>query len=159
MSKAFKGKTTTATIGLAEVRLLFLRLGASFLLVLMLLAAFQLPVLAEDDNSMPDEGKLAIDMDPFDFPLFDRGRRTGRVSLLLTLVVQEQGDSERVRLHMPQIRSDFLSALTSLSRQRFKVNKPIDPDIVRAYLSPFLNYRLGDGKVDVFVKQALINPA
>ena len=98
-------------------------------------------------------------MDPFDFPLFDRGRRTGRVSLMLTLVVQDQSDTERVRLHMPQIRSDFLGALTSLSRQRFKVNKPIDPDIVRAYLSPFLNYRLGEGKVDVFVKQALINPA
>ena len=78
---------------------------------------------------------------------------------MLTLVVQDQRDSEMVRLRMPQIRADFLSALTTLARQRFKINKPIDPDIVRAYLSPFLDYRLGDDKVDVFVKQALIDPA
>lgn len=159
MSKVLKRRNTIASTDLMQARLLLWRIGASLLFALMLMAAFQLPVTAEDSNAMPEEGKLSIDMDPFNFPLFDRGRTTGRVSLMLTLVVQDQRDSERVRLHMPQIRSDFLSALTSLSRQRFKVNKPIDPDIVRAYLSPFLNYRLGEGKVDVFVKQALINPA
>lgn len=114
---------------------------------------------AQDDGSMPEEGKLAIDMDPFDFPMFNRGRMVGRVSMILTLVVQEQRDSELVRLRMPQIRSDFLGALTTLSRQRFNVNKPIDPEIVRAYLTPFLGYRLGDGKADVYVKQALIKPS
>ena len=114
---------------------------------------------AQDDGTMPEEGKLAIDMDPFDFPMFNRGRMVGRVSMILTLVVQEQRDSELVRLRMPQIRSDFLGALTTLSRQRFNVNKPIDPEIVRAYLTPFLGYRLGDGKADVYVKQALIKPS
>lgn len=108
---------------------------------------------------MPEEGKLSIDMDPFTFSMFERGRLVGRVSMTLTLVVQEQKDSELVRLRLPQIRSDFFSALTTLSRQRFDVNKPIDPDIVRAYLSQFLNHRLGEGKADVFVKQALIKPA
>lgn len=107
---------------------------------------------------MPEEGKLAIEMDAFDFSMFNRGRMVGKVSLTLTLVVIEQSDSEVIRLRLPQIRSDFLSALTILSRQRFNVNKPIDPDIVTAYLTPFLSNRIGAGKANIFVKHALITP-
>lgn len=130
-----------------------------FSVVVMLTSLLAPPVYAApDDGSMPEEGKLSIDMDPFDFPMFERGRMVARVTMALTLVVQEQRDSELVRLRMPQIRSDFLGALTTLSRQRFNVNRPIDPDIVRAYLTPFLDYRLGEGVADVFVKQALIKP-
>lgn len=107
---------------------------------------------------MPEEGKLAIEMDAFDFSMFTRGRVVGKVSLTLTLVVIEQRDSEVIRLRLPQIRSDFLSALTILSRQRFNVNKPIDPDIVTAYLTPFLSNRIGPGKAHIYVKHALITP-
>lgn len=131
--------------------------------VLLLLLAGMLfgapsPAHAQDD-AVPDEGKLAIDMDPFTFSMFERGRLVGRVTMALTLVVQEQSDSEAVRLRMPQIRADFLNALTTLSRQRFNVNKPIDPDIVRAYLTQYLDYRLGQDIAEVYVKQALIKPA
>ncbi len=108
---------------------------------------------------MPEEGKLAIHMDAYDFSMFSRGRVVGKVSITLTLVVNEQRDSEIIRLRLPQIRSDFLSALTILSRQRFNVNKPIDPDIVTAYLTPFLSHRIGPGKANIFVKHALITPA
>ena len=108
---------------------------------------------------MPEEGKLAIVMDSFDFSMFTRGRVVGKVSITLTLVVIEQQDSEIIRLRLPQIRSDFLSALTILSRQRFNVNKPIDPDIVTAYLTPFLSHRIGPGKANIFVKHALITPS
>jgi len=108
---------------------------------------------------MPEEGKLAISMETFDFSMFSRGRVVGKVSITLTLVVIEQRDSEIIRLRLPQIRSDFLSALTILSRQRFNVNKPIDPDIVTAYLTPFLSHRIGPGKANIFVKHALITPA
>ncbi len=108
---------------------------------------------------MPEEGKLAIVMDTFDFSMFTRGRVVGKVSITLTLVVIEQRDSEIIRLRLPQIRSDFLSALTILSRQRFNVNKPIDPDIITVYLTPFLSHRIGPGKASIFVKHALITPA
>lgn len=131
-------------------------LTALVLLLVAMLAAS--PVFAQD-GTMPEEGKLAIDMEPFTFPMFERGRLVAKVSMTLTLVVQQSDYAEAVRLRLPQIRSDFLNALTTLARQRFNVNKPIDPDIVRVYLSQYLNYRLGEGKADVYVKQALINPA
>ncbi|MBO6504491.1 MAG: hypothetical protein JJ850_03805 [Kordiimonadaceae bacterium] len=136
--------------------------GLAFAWLFLLFAAMIVSVSAvsaQDAGEMPEEGKLAIDMEPFDFPMFNRGRMVGKVSMTLTLVVQEQRDSEDVRLHLPQIRSDFLGALTTLSRQRFNVNKPIDPEIVRAYLTQFLDYRLGEHKADVYVKQALIKPS
>lgn len=136
------------------------RLLFAFLLILLAAMVTSMSTAyAQDAEEMPEEGKLAIDMDPFDFPMFNRGRMVARVSMALTLVVQEQRDSELIRLHMPQIRSDFLGALTTLSRQRFNVNKPIDPEIVRAYLTPFLDYRLGEHKAEVYVKQALIKPS
>lgn len=107
---------------------------------------------------MPEEGKIAIDMEPYNFPMFDRGRLVGRISITLTLVVLEQRDSEMIRLRLPQIRSDFLGALTILARQRFNINKPVNPDIITAYLTPFLSHRIGEKKADVYVKHALITP-
>lgn len=162
MSHMINSKTLTRSTGLLRRPGLD---GSGFSLRILLALALLLislsvnPVVLAKDGAMPEEGKLSIDMDPFTFSMFERGRLVGRVSMTLTLVVQEQKDSEIVRLRLPQIRSDFFSALTTLSRQRFDVNKPIDPDIVRAYLSQFLNHRLGEGKADVFVKQALIKPA
>ncbi len=162
MSHIINSKTLTRSTGLLRRS----GLGGSgfsskilLALALLLISLSVNPVVLAKDGAMPEEGKLSIDMDPFTFSMFERGRLVGRVSMTLTLVVQEQKDSEIVRLRLPQIRSDFFSALTTLSKQRFDVNKPIDPDIVRAYLSQFLNHRLGEGKADVFVKQALIKPA
>lgn len=110
------------------------------------------------EGETPDEGKLTINMAPFNFQLLERGRQKGKVVIDLTLVVQEQKDSELIRQRLPQIRSDFLGALTSLSHHRFKVNRSIDPDLVTAYLTPFLVNRVGEGKAMVFVQYALITP-
>jgi hypothetical protein len=111
-----------------------------------------------EEGGIPEEGKLRIDLNPFDFSMIHRGQLKGMVSLTLTLVIQDQSDSEMIRERLPQIRADFLSALTTLSRQRFDVNRPIDPDIVRAFLTPYLDHRLGANKVQVYVKHAMIKP-
>lgn len=129
-----------------------------FFCVGFLVLAFAWPVSAQD-GEMPDEGKLTIEMQPFDFTMFKRGRTVGKVSISLTLVVNEQSESEMIRDRLPQIRSDFLAALTVLSRLRFDVNRPIDPDVVTVYLKPYLEHRIGPDKVSVYVRQALIKPA
>ncbi len=147
---------------LAEHMMVFTATGMRLLLLVTAVAAVTIAGsthLQARQGVMPEEGKLAIDMDAFNFTMFNRGRVVGKVSITLTLVVIKQRDSEVIRLRLPQIRSDFLSALTILSRQRFNVNKPIDPDIVTEYLTPFLNHRIGPGKADIFVKHALITPA
>ncbi|TNE67916.1 MAG: hypothetical protein EP335_00105 [Alphaproteobacteria bacterium] len=115
------------------------------------------PVFASEGTEEADASLPRIDMNPFNFSLLNRGRVDGKVTLQLTLVVSDPKDVEFVRSRQPQIRSDFLTALTVLSRQRFSVNHPIDPDIVSAYLTPYADARLGSGKVKVYVKEALIS--
>jgi len=99
-----------------------------------------------------------IDMAPFKFSLIDRGRVRGKVSITLTLVVHKSDDMKYVRLHQPQLRSDFLTALTVLANQQIDPNRPVDPDIISAYLTPYANYRLGKDKVTVYVKEAMVTP-
>ncbi|MCJ9428086.1 hypothetical protein [Kordiimonas marina] len=99
-----------------------------------------------------------IDMTPFKFSLIKRGRVRGKVSVTLTLVVNKSDDMKYIRLHQPQLRSDFLTALTILANQQIDPNRPIDPDIISAYLTPYADYRLGTGKVTVYVKEAMVTP-
>lgn len=127
-------------------------------LALMALFGFSHAYAGQEQGAMPEEGKLTINMAPFDFSLIQRGRLQGKVSLSLTLVVENQRDSEMIRARLPQVRSDFLNGLTSLSRQRFNVNRPIDPDVVTTFLTPYLNHRLGEGKARVYVQHAQIKP-
>ena len=121
-------------------------------------SAVQAAALEAAQEALPEEGKLTIDMAPYDFSLIQRGRLQGKVSLILTIVVEDQRFAEMIRARLPQIRSDFLGGLTTLSRQRFNVNRPIDPDIVTAFLMPYLNHRVGEGKAQVYVKHAQIKP-
>ena len=78
--------------------------------------------------------------------------------MTLTLVVNAPKDMNYVRTHLPQLRSDFLTALTVLAKQRFDPNRPVDPDIIPVYLTPYADYRLGAGKVAIYVKEAMVTP-
>ncbi|NVJ99886.1 MAG: hypothetical protein HWE25_17165 [Alphaproteobacteria bacterium] len=113
----------------------------------------------QEDEKAAAVGKPKIEMKPFNLSLLNRGRVEGKLTLYLVLLIEEGGAHEKVRLRLPQIRSDFNSALTVLAKQRFSVSRPVDPDVVKAYLTPYVDYRVGAGVVSVFVKQALIEPA
>ncbi|WP_262692253.1 hypothetical protein [Kordiimonas aestuarii] len=118
------------------------------------------PVAAEEEEPEVEKilGKPKLEMAPFNFSVIKRGVVEGQASLHFVLVMDNTTDFEFVRSRLPQLRSDFNTALTILSRQHFNVNRPIDPDMVKAYLTPYLDHRLGQGKAQVFVKQALIHP-
>jgi hypothetical protein len=117
------------------------------------------PGAAGEEEDELDVGKPKIEMAPFNFSLIRQGRVEGKVTLHLTLVIEEEGAHEKVRLRVPQLRSDFNSALSVLARQRFTVSRPINPDVVRSYLTPYAVHRLGAGVVSIYVQQALIEPA
>ena len=130
-------------------------------LSLALLTILSCPVAAQEGHGDADPsevGKPKIEMDPFNFSVIKRGVVEGRATLHLVLVMDSGDEMETVRLHLPQIRSDFNTALAVLARQNFVVNRPIDPDVVKAYLTPYLDYRIGAGRAEVFVTQAMIRP-
>lgn len=113
---------------------------------------------AQSEDSEGDGILRKLDMHPIVFALVHRGRIEGRVTIELTLDAQSQADMADIRLHEPQIRSDFVTALNGLARQRFRVTDPIDPDLVVAYLTPYLNRRLGHDRAAIYVQSALIEP-
>lgn len=132
-------------------------------LALMVMAVLAIPAVsqsatAQSEDSEGDGILRKLDMHPIVFALVHRGRIDGRVTIELTLDAQSQDDMADIRLHEPQIRSDFVTALNGLARQRFRVTDPIDPDLVVAYLTPYLNRRLGHDRAAIYVQSALIEP-
>lgn len=123
-------------------------------------ALWPAPAAAQEEEEKQNEfiGKPTLDMKPFNFSVIKRGIVEGKATLQLALMTENTEDFEFVRSRLPQVRSDFNTALSVLSQQHFNVNRPIDPDVVKAYLTPYLDHRLGKGKAEVFVKQALIHP-
>ena len=119
-------------------------------------------VLAQDEEATeaeaPTEGKYKIPLEPFHFALLNRGRVVGQVNLTLVLELADGREYEDINRQVPRIRSDISIALTDLARQQFDVDRPIDPDLVSAYLTHFLDYRLGTDRVEVYVQKAIIDP-
>ena len=130
-----------------------------FTALMLTIAAPQVAVASEEENKETEfTGKPKLDMRPFNLSVIKRGIVEGKATLELVLMTENTTDFEFVRSRLPQIRSDFNTALSVLSQQHFDVNRPIDPDVVKAYLTPYLDHRLGAGMAQVFVKQALIQP-
>jgi len=139
-----------------------MRLPVIFSIMLILIAGYGLrPLQAsmEESEKVQEVGKPKIEMQPFNLALLERGRVRGKVTIHLVLVIEEPGGHEFVRTRLPQLRADFNSGLTILARQRFSVSRPIEPDIVKAYLTPYADQRLGKGFVSIYVKQALVEPS
>lgn len=132
-------------------------------LVLLVCLGVAAPVFAQDADEeevgeVPLEGKHKIAFDPFNLSLMKRGRVVGQVDLRLVLVLHDGSDYEEIANLMPQIKSDFSIALSDMARKVFDVDRPIDPDLVSAYLTPYVDRRIGRDRVDVFVQHALIEP-
>ncbi|WCL54435.1 hypothetical protein [Gimibacter soli] len=100
-----------------------------------------------------------IDLAPIYLSVLNKGRVIGVVTLELVLEVKDPAhDSAQITERLRQIEGDFAAAGMEMARQVFRVDRPIDPDLVVAYLTPYAERRLGPDKVNVLVKQALIRP-
>lgn len=105
-----------------------------------------------------DEGKHKITFQPFEVMLLRRGKVKGVADIQLVLQLHENQDYERLNTLKPQLGADIAAALSSLARQYWDVNRPIDPDVVSNYLKPIVARRVGADKLDVYVLRALITP-
>lgn len=113
---------------------------------------------AATEDELLDEGKHKITFDPFHLSILRRGRVKATVDLQLVLQLHDNKDYEALNEMKPQLRADITAALSTLARQRWRITRPIDPDIVSAYLTPFVEHRAGVGRLNVYVLHALINP-
>lgn len=123
------------------------------------------PARSQEDEEEADKpsdeevlGAQRIIMAPMNISLFESNRLTARVNIELILEVQDLADVEDIRDRVPQLRSDFLTALNLLARERFSIDRPIDPELIKLYVLAYADRRLGKGKIDVFVQEAYIQP-
>jgi flagellar basal body-associated protein FliL len=113
----------------------------------------------EASGEILDEGKHKITFSPFNITVMKRGKVQGLADIQLVLQLVDNREYEELNALKPQLRSDITTALSTLARQRWSLTRPIDPDIISQYLTPFISYRVGEGRLEVYVTQALINPA
>ncbi len=128
---------------------------SAFLISFLALVAVP-PVSAQDGEG--DSARYSIDLDPLFFNIIQRGRVRGRVQIDLTMELMDSRDFEDISERVPQLRSDILTALTTLARDRMSPNAPINPDVVVAFLQPVVDYRVGPDRVNLYVTNALITP-
>lgn len=137
-------------------------LGLILLMLLGLFAfspAYGVSALQDEQSGVPmDEGKLKITFSPFHISVFSRGQVRGSADVQIVLQLIDNSEYEELNSLKPQLRADITAALSTLSRKRWHINRPIDPDIVSLYLKPFVDHRIGAGRVEVYVLRALINP-
>ncbi|MCK0069963.1 hypothetical protein [Kordiimonas laminariae] len=131
---------------------------ASIVMILLLAAEFSPALFALTVQDAPEEGKHKVELMPFTFTMQKKGRLIGKVTVQAVLEVQDASKIEYVKQRVPQIRADFNLVLSELSRVRFDINRPIDPDLVQRSLTPYADYRVGKDVVKVYLKQALIEP-
>jgi len=112
-----------------------------------------------EEEALLQEGRLSIKFAPFRIAVLRKGRITGTADLQITLQLRDNDEYNELKAKLPQLRSDMVSALSSLSRRRWSVTRPIDPDIVSRYLKPYVDRRVGAGRLDIYVLKALIDPA
>ncbi|WP_374763030.1 hypothetical protein [Yunchengibacter salinarum] len=124
------------------------------LMALMMVLLSPAPAVFAQDEPAVD----VVELDPFNFSILRRGRVNGIVTLILRLEVTGDMATAEVEKRKPQIRSDFMTGLATLARQRFHLDRPIDPELVRRYLQPVADRRLGEGAVAVLVKSARVEP-
>lgn len=142
------------------------RLHGAHILGLSLIAGLSPIGAAEEEAPAPDAdaeagevlGAQRITMAPMNISLFESNRLAARINIELILVVQDLKNVADIKARLPQLRSDFLTALNQLARDRFSVDRPLEPDLIKLYTLAFAEQRLGPGVVDVFVHQAYIQP-
>ena len=171
-----------SAVGLGSLFALNSVLSRWFALIVVMIAvsaSFEGPVQSStvtaifQDGSVEDEGqsaekadKIPLDIEsigarriifsPMNVSVFARNRLVARANIELVMEVKDLADVDDIRLRKPQLRADFIAALNQLARQRFRVNEPIDPNLVKMFVMAYADRRLGPGKVEIYVLQAYV---
>lgn len=146
--------TKSASITLYQTRPFALKYLAVLLYALSLVILINQPVLSQDDERAKD----TIEMDPMIYTLVRNGRPNAQVTVRVGIQIEDGVDFQSINNRAPQMRSDFLSLIASLSTQRFRLGKPIDPELLSSYFQMAAERRVGAKKVTIYVLEAGIAP-
>ena len=94
------------------------------------------------------------------FSIIKKGRVRGTVSIVPILLVTHPTDDEIHELTslIPLIRSDLMSVANLLAKRRFRINRPIDPNLVASHFQNRVNKRIGKDRLKIYIQDAIIRP-
>lgn len=101
-----------------------------------------------------------IEIKTLNFSIIKKGRVRGTVSIVPVLIIKHPTDDEINELNslIPLIRSDLMAVANLLSKRRFRINRPIDPDLVAFHFQNRVDKRLGKDRIKVYIQDAVIRP-
>lgn len=113
---------------------------------------------AEEEDILNNNTTLPIKT--LNFSIIKKGRVRGTVSIVPILIITHPTDNEINELNrlIPLIRSDLMAVANLLSKRRFRINRPIDPDLVATHFQNRLDKRIGKGRIKVYIQDAVIRP-
>ena len=113
---------------------------------------------AEEDDTLNNNTTLPIKT--LNFSIIKKGRVRGTVSIVPILIITHPTDNEINELSslIPLIRSDLMAVANLLSKRRFRINRPIDPDLVATHFQNRLDKRLGKDRIKIYIQDAVIRP-
>lgn len=155
---------------LPRILILFALMG-SIMLAQALAPENMLPSSYAQDSQEAEEGEESeeeanrdentiLPITALNFSVIKKGRVRGTVSIVPVLVIKNPTDDELHELRglLPLIRSDLMSVANLLAQKRFRINKPIDPDLVARHFQKRLDKRIGAGRIKVYIQDAIIRP-
>ena len=119
---------------------------------------------SEETEESQEEDTLnyntTLEIKTLNFSIIKKGRVRGTVSIVPTLVITHPTDDEINELDrlIPLIRSDLMAVANLLSKRRFRINRPIDPDLVAFHFQNRVDKRLGKGRIKIYIQDAVIRP-
>ncbi len=117
----------------------------------------------ETDESQEEEildYNTILEIKTLNFSIIKKGRVRGTVSIVPILIVTHPTDNEINELNslIPLIRSDLMAVANLLSKRRFRINRPIDPELVAFHFQNRVDKRIGKNRVKIYIQDAVIRP-
>lgn len=113
----------------------------------------------EDGETKSDAGPIFMEFAPFSVSVIQRAQIAGYLSVAFDLAVEEEAVVQQVERLRPKVRDAVLLILTRVASSRLDVTRPVDVDLIRAYVQKAVNNVLGAGKAQVLMAIVSLQPA
>ncbi|MCH8862091.1 MAG: hypothetical protein IID51_06235 [Proteobacteria bacterium] len=116
-------------------------------------------VLAEESSGSSDSEPLFIEFTPLSVSVIQRTRVAGFLSVAFNLVVENEEAAAHVERLRPRLRDAIVRILSRVANSRLDINRPVDVDLIRAYVQMAVDGVLGAEKARVLMETVSLQPA
>lgn len=116
-------------------------------------------VLAEESRGGSGSEPLFIEFTPLSVSVIQRTRVAGFLSVAFNLVVESEEAAAHVERLRPRLRDAIVRILSRVANSRLDINRPVDVDLIRAYVQMAVDGVLGAEKARVLMQTVSLQPA